>query len=295
MTTSDSFTLGLVQMKCDADPLINMEASLAKIAEAAKLGAQVVCLPELFLSHYFCKTHDMKLFDLAEEIPGPRTELLAAAAKRHKVVVVASLFEKRITGTCMNTAVVFDADGSIAGLYRKMHIPHDPLFYEKYYFRQGDLGFKAIATKYAKLGILVCWDQWFPEAARITALHGAEVLIYPTAIGWHPAEKTEHGVSQQDAWRTVQRGHAIANGIYVAAINRVGYEEDREGGLEFWGTSFIADPFGIVEKQGSEAQEEIIISECRRSRMTEVRRNWPFFRDRRTDAYGDILKTAIEG
>ncbi|QVL34335.1 carbon-nitrogen hydrolase [Telmatocola sphagniphila] len=294
MSDSDVFKLGLVQMKCDADPNVNMDAALHYIAEAARKGVQIVCLPELFLSHYFCKVHDMSLFDLAEEIPGPRTEKLAAAAKQHNVVVVASLFEKRVTGTCMNTAVVFDADGSIAGLYRKMHIPHDPLFYEKYYFRPGDLGFKAIKTRYAKLGVLVCWDQWFPEGARITALKGAEVLIYPTAIGWHPREKEEFGVSQHDAWRTVQRGHAIANGIYVAAINRVGFEQDREGGLEFWGASFVSDPFGILVAEGSHYQEELVIQECKRSRMLDVRRNWPFFRDRRTDAYAEILQTAIE-
>jgi N-carbamoylputrescine amidase len=294
MPTADTFTMGLVQMKCDAHPAVNMEAALAYIATAAKQGVEIVCLPELFLSHYFCKTHDLSLFDLAEEIPGPRTKQLGEAAKAHGVVVVASLFEKRITGTTMNTAVVFDTDGSIAGVYRKMHIPHDPLFYEKYYFRPGDLGFKVIKTRIAKLGVLVCWDQWFPEGARITALKGAEVLIYPTAIGWHPREKAEYGVSQHDAWRTVQRGHAIANGIYVAAINRVGFEEDREGGLEFWGASFLSDPFGILVAQGSHDKEEIVVAACSRNRMTDVRRNWPFFRDRRTDAYIDILETAVE-
>ena len=291
---SDTFTLGLVQMQCGVDRSANLEKAIARIHEAAKLGAQIVCLPELFLTPYFCKTHDINLFDLAEPIPGPTSELLSAAAKQAGVVVVASLYERRMAGVFFNTAVVFDADGTMLGLYRKMHIPHDPLFFEKYYFRPGDLGFRVFPTKFGKVGTLVCWDQWFPEGARITALKGAEVLVYPTAIGWHPREKAEFGKSQHDAWETIQRSHAIANGLYVTAINRVGFEPSPDGGLEFWGASFVSDPFGILLKRASLAEEEIIVVECDRRRMEDIRRNWPFFRDRRTDAYGDLTKVAVD-
>ena len=291
---SDTFTLGLVQMQCGVDRSANLEKAIARIHEAAKLGAQIVCLPELFLTPYFCKTHDINLFDLAEPIPGPTSELLSAAAKQAGVVVVASLYERRMAGVFFNTAVVFDADGTMLGLYRKMHIPHYPLFFEKYYFRPGDLGFRVFPTKFGKVGTLVCWDQWFPEGARITALKGAEVLVYPTAIGWHPREKAEFGKSQHDAWETIQRSHAIANGLYVTAINRVGFEPSPDGGLEFWGASFVSDPFGILLKRASLAEEEIIVVECDRRRMEDIRRNWPFFRDRRTDAYGDLTKVAVD-
>ena len=291
---SDTFTLGLVQMQCGVDRSANLEKAIARIHEAAKLGAQIVCLPELFLTPYFCKTHDINLFDLAEPIPGPTSERLSAAAKQAGVVVVASLYERRMAGVFFNTAVVFDADGTMLGLYRKMHIPHDPLFFEKYYFRPGDLGFRVFPTKFGKVGTLVCWDQWFPEGARITALKGAEVLVYPTAIGWHPREKAEFGKSQHDAWETIQRSHAIANGLYVTAINRVGFEPSPDGGLEFWGASFVSDPFGILLKRASLAEEEIIVVECDRRRMEDIRRNWPFFRDRRTDAYGDLTKVAVD-
>jgi len=291
---SDKFTLGLVQMKCGTKPAENLERAIAKIHESAKLGAQIVLLPELFLTPYFCKTHDINLFDLAETIPGPSSNRISAAAKEAGVVVIASLFERRLPGLCFNTAVVFDADGSLLGLYRKMHIPHDPLFFEKYYFRPGDLGFRVFQTRFAKIGPLVCWDQWFPEGARIAALKGAEVLVYPTAIGWHPREKDELGKSQHDAWETIQRSHAIANGVYVAAINRVGFEPSTEGGLEFWGASFVSDPFGILLKRGSYSEEELIVVECDRRRMEDVRRNWPFLRDRRIDAYGDITRAAID-
>ncbi|HEX3148089.1 MAG TPA: carbon-nitrogen hydrolase [Gemmataceae bacterium] len=290
---SNEFVLGLVQMQCATEPAPNMEKAVAQIHAAAKRGAQIVCLPELFLSPYFCNTHDMRLFDLAEPIPGPRTERLAKAAKDAGVVVVASLFEQRMPGLCFNTAVVFDADGSMLGIYRKMHIPHDPLFFEKYYFRPGDQGFKVFATKFGKVGTLVCWDQWFPEGARLTAMKGAEVLVYPTAIGWHPREKQEFGKSQHDAWETIQRSHAIANGLYVTAINRVGFEPSPAGdGLEFWGASFVADPFGVVLARGSHKNEELIVVPCSRDRMLDVRRNWPFFRDRRIDAYGGLTQVA---
>jgi N-carbamoylputrescine amidase len=291
---ADVFTLGLIQMQCGTEPQANLAKAIARIEEAAKRGAQVVCLPELFLTPYFCKTHDINLFDLAEPIPGPSTERLAAAAKEFGVVVVASLFERKLPGLCYNTAVVFDADGSKLGIYRKMHIPHDPLFFEKYYFRPGDLGFRVFSTRFGKLGTLVCWDQWFPEAARLTALKGAEVLVYPTAIGWHPREKAEFGKSQHDAWETIQRSHAIANGVYVAAVNRVGFEPSADGGLEFWGASFVSDPFGFLIKRASLTDEEIVIAACDRRRMEDVRRNWPFFRDRRTDAYGGITQAAAE-
>lgn len=288
------FILGLVQMKCAVDRDPNLEKAIVQIREAAKQGAQIVCLPELFLSPYFCNTHDMSLFDLAEPIPGPSTEALSKVARECGVVVVASIFERKMAGLCYNTAVVFDADGEMLGLYRKMHIPHDPLFFEKYYFRPGDLGFKVFNTRFGKVGTLVCWDQWFPEGARITAMKGAEVLVYPTAIGWHPREKQEFGKSQHDAWETIQRSHSIANGCYVAAINRVGFEPSPHGdGLEFWGASFVSDPFGILLARGSHGNEELLIVKCNRDRMDDVRRNWPFFRDRRTDAYGDLTQAQL--
>jgi N-carbamoylputrescine amidase len=290
MASSD-FVLGLVQMKCGPEKGPNMEKAVARIREAAKAGAQIVILPELFLTPYFCNTHDLKLFDLAEPIPGPSTEVLARAAKENGVVVVASLFEERMVGLCYNTAVVFDADGSMMGTYRKMHIPHDPLFYEKYYFRPGDLGFQVFPTRFGKVGTLVCWDQWFPEGARMTALKGAELLVYPTAIGWHPGETAEFGKAQHDAWETIQRSHAIANGCFVAAVNRVGFEPSPIGeGLEFWGASFVSDPFGVILKRGSHTDEELLIVPCSRARMADVRRNWPFLRDRRTDAYADLTR-----
>jgi len=283
-----TFVLGLVQMRPGPEPAQNMERALRHVRDAARRGAQLVCLPELYLSPYFCQTHDSKCFDLAEPIPGPRTEQLSAAAKELGIVLVASLFERKMPGVCHNTAVVFDADGSMKGIYRKMHIPHDPLYFEKYYFRPGDLGFKVFDTHFGKVGTLVCWDQWFPEGARLTALQGADVLVYPTAIGWHPREKAEYGKAQHDAWETIQRAHAIANGVYVAAVNRVGFEPSPEGGLEFWGSSFVCDPFGMLLKRASQTEEEVLIVPCDRERIEDVRRNWPFFRDRRTDAYRDL-------
>jgi N-carbamoylputrescine amidase len=290
----ESFRIGLVQSSCSLDPNENLEKTAWKVREAAGRGAQVICLQELFRSQYFCREENAELFALAESIPGPSTETLGKLARELQVVIVASLFERRASGLYHNTAAVLGPDGEIAGLYRKMHIPDDPLYFEKYYFTPGDLGFGSIATPYGRLGVLVCWDQWYPEGARIAALSGADLLVYPTAIGWHPAEKTEYGAAQLDAWRTIQRAHAIANGVYVAAVNRVGYEGPAEHGLEFWGSSFVADPFGQVIVQGSFDQEEILIAECDPRRMEEVRRNWPFLRDRRIDAYAPILQRWLD-
>jgi N-carbamoylputrescine amidase len=291
----NEFTLGLVQMRCAPDAATNMAAAVERVHDAARRGATIVCLPELFLSPYFCQREDASLFDLAEPIPGPRTETLAKAARDAKVVLVASLFEKRAPGLYHNTAVVFDADGRALGIYRKMHIPDDPLYYEKYYFTPGDTGFRAFDTARGKVGTLVCWDQWYPEAARLTALAGAEVLLYPTAIGWHPKEKAEYGQAQHEAWETAQRAHAIANGVYVAAVNRLGHEGPADGGLEFWGASFAFDPFGRLLARASHDKEEILIVPCDRRLTEETRRNWPFLRDRRIDAYAPITKRMIDG
>jgi N-carbamoylputrescine amidase len=296
-----TFQVGLVQMACGPDPEANLRKALERIGEAADRGAQVVCLPELFQTQYFCQREDPALFDLAEPIPGPASDRLAEAARRHRVVLVGSLFERRAPGVYHNTAVLFDADGTLRGLYRKMHIPDDPLYYEKFYFTPGDTGFRALDTRVARIGTLVCWDQWFPEGARLTALAGAEILFYPTAIGWHPRERVEFGVVQHDAWQTVQRGHAIANGIYVAAVNRVGFETgDVRGdaapgeGLEFWGGSFLCDPLGRVIAQASHDAEEVLVATVDLGRMEETRRNWPFLRDRRIDAYGDLGRRLVD-
>jgi len=290
----DSFRIGLVQMSCSLDPNENLAKAEWKVREAAATGAQVICLPELFRSQYFCREEKAELFALAESIPGPSTEALGKLARELKVVIVGSLFERRAAGLYHNTVAVLGPDGEITGLYRKMHIPDDPLYFEKFYFTPGDLGFSSLATPFGKLGVLICWDQWYPEGARIAALSGADLLVYPTAIGWHPSEKAEYGPAQLDAWRTIQRSHAIANGIYVAAVNRVGYEGPPGHGLEFWGSSFIADPFGQVIAQGSCDQEEILSAECDPRRMEEVRRNWPFLRDRRIDAYAPILQRWLD-
>ena len=289
-----TFTIAAVQMRMASDREANLAKAEDAIARAAKQGAQIVCLPELFTGYYFCQKEDAALFDLAESIPGPSSERLAAAAKRHGVVVIGSLFEKRMPGVYHNTATVHDAGGNLLGLYRKMHIPDDPLFLEKYYFTPGDTGFKVFATVPAKVGTLVCWDQWYPEAARLTALQGAEVIFYPTAIGWHPREKAEFGEAQHSAWETSMRAHAIHNGTYVCAVNRVGHEVIVGDGLEFWGGSFISDPFGRVLKKASADREEILVATCDRTLMEDVRRNWPFFRDRRIDAYGDITRRAAD-
>jgi len=288
------FTIGCIQMSCSEDTQENLVKACARVREAADAGAQVICLPELFRSQYFCQKEDAAIFDLAESIPGPSTDALGEIAREKNVTVLASLFERRMAGVYHNTLVVLNPQGEISGMYRKMHIPDDPLYYEKYYFTPGDLGFQAFQTPSAKVGTLVCWDQWYPEAARITALQGANVLFYPTAIGWHPAEKDEWGLRQQDAWRTMQRSHAIANGVYVAAVNRVGHEGAKDGGIQFWGTSFIADPFGTILAQGSEDKEEILYAECNPRFQEEVRRNWPFLRDRRIDAYAPVTKRLLD-
>jgi N-carbamoylputrescine amidase len=287
------FRVGLVQMTCSTDPEENLAKAEDRVREAAERGAEIICLQELFRSQYFCREENAELFDLAEPIPGPSTDRLGRLAKELGVVVIASLFERRAPGLYHNTAAVLEADGSLGGLYRKMHIPDDPLYYEKFYFTPGDLGFPNFNTKYGRIGVLVCWDQWYPEGARLSSLGGANILFYPTAIGWHPSEKQEFGAAQLDAWRTIQRAHAIANGVFVAAVNRVGFEGPPDQGLEFWGSSFVADPFGQVMAQASQTDEEILIAECDPRRMDEVRRNWPFLRDRRIDAYSPILQRWI--
>jgi N-carbamoylputrescine amidase len=297
---SQSFRVGLVQMSCagvtsPGFAQANLDKAVQKVREAAARGAQVICLQELFRSEYFCREEPHAgTFDLAESIPGPSTDVLGKLAKELGVVIVASLFERRAAGLYHNTAVVLTTDGSIAGVYRKMHIPDDPRYYEKYYFTPGDLGFGSVATPFGRIGVLVCWDQWYPEAARITAMSGADLLVYPTAIGWLPEDKAEYGVAQVDAWQTIQRSHAIANGIYVAAINRVGKEGGDERQIEFWGTSFFADPLGRVLARASTDQEEILVVECNPRLMEETRRNWPFLRDRRIDAYGPILNRWLD-
>ncbi|MGB9403576.1 MAG: carbon-nitrogen hydrolase [Candidatus Acidiferrales bacterium] len=287
---AEKFTVGLVQMKCSTNVDENLAKALQKIREAAKRGAQIVCLQELFRSQYFCREENADIFDLAEPIPGASTEALGKLAKQLGVVIIGSLFERRAAGIYHNTAVILDADGSLLGMYRKMHIPDDPLYFEKFYFTPGDLGFPNFDTRYGRIAVLVCWDQWYPEGARLASLGGANILFYPTAIGWHPSEKAKHGAAQLDAWRTIQRSHAIANGIFVAAVNRTGYEGSPESGLEFWGSSFVSDPFGQVIAEASTNKEEILIAECDPRVMEDVRRNWPFLRDRRIDAYSPILQ-----
>ena len=287
---NEKLTVGLLQRQCSKDPAANLAGTVEAIREAAKRGAQIVCLEELFRSQYFCREENADNFDLAESIPGPTTEALSKLARDLRIVIVGSIFERRAAGLYHNTAVVLDADGALLGLYRKMHIPDDPLYYEKFYFTPGDLGFPNFDTRYGRIGVLVCWDQWYPEGARLSSLRGANILFYPTAIGWHPSEKAEFGAAQLDAWRTIQRSHAIANGIFVAAVNRVGFEGPADSGLEFWGSSFVADPFGQLIAESPTNREEILIAECDLRRMEEVRRNWPFLRDRRTDAYAPLLE-----
>jgi len=291
-----SFKVGLVQTAVSADLDRNLQRTVQKVGEAAAKGAQVVCLQELFRSPYFCQKEDAKLFDLAETVPGPSTEALSAAAKKGGVTVIVPIFERRAPGVYHNSAAVIGPDGKMLGLYRKMHIPDDPAFYEKYYFAPGDLGFAAFDTPVGRISTLICWDQWYPEGARLAALRGAVITFYPTAIGWHPHEKAEHGAAQRDAWRTVQRGHAIANGMYVAAVNRVGQEKPEEGGpgLEFWGTSFLADPQGVVVAEASTDQEEILVGTVDLDRLEDVRRNWPFLRDRRIDAYAGLERRFLD-
>jgi N-carbamoylputrescine amidase len=298
--------IALIQMSCGVDTQENLKKAAELVREAARAGANVVCLPELFRAQYFCQREEHALFDTAESIPGPSTKVLAEVAREEKVVVIASLFERRAAGLYHNTVAVLETDGSLAGMYRKMHIPDDPLYYEKFYFTPGDLGFKAFATTQGPVGTLICWDQWYPEAARVTSLMGAETLFYPTAIGWHPAEKVEFGEAQYSAWQTMQRAHAISNGVFVGAVNRVGHEygdvlhngvmmKGPEGaGLEFWGGSFIADPFGRVIAQASHDKEEILVAEIDLKLLEDTRRNWPFLRDRRIDAYGGITRRFID-
>jgi N-carbamoylputrescine amidase len=288
-------------MLATPDPDKNLQHAIERVREAASRGAQVICLPELFQTQYFCQREDPSLFDLAEPIPGPTSAKLAELAKQLRIVLIASLFEKRAPGVYHNTAAIFDADGALRGLYRKMHIPDDPLYYEKFYFTPGDLGFRAFDTNAGRIGTLVCWDQWYPEGARLTALQGAQILFYPTAIGWHPAEKAEFGKAQHDAWRTIQRAHAIANGVYVAVVNRVGLETgDIRGksapgaGLEFWGGSFFCDPFGRLIAEAPHDREEILIGEVDLRTLEDIRRNWPFLRDRRIDSYAPITNRLID-
>ena len=283
-------TLGLIQMAASKDPAVNLEKAIQKIREAAEKGAQIICLQELFRTHYFCQSEDAANFKLAEPVPGPTTETLSKLAKEKSIVVIAPIFEKRAEGVYHNSAVVIDADGKLAGRYRKMHIPDDPHFYEKYYFAPGDLGFKASKTRYATVGVLICWDQWFPEAARLAALGGAQILFYPTAIGWHESEPKDAARAQLEGWQVAQRGHAVANEIFVAAANRVG----KEGPVKFWGHSFVAGPFGGVIAEAGEKNEENLIVECDLSQIEAVRQSWPFLRDRRIDAYGGITKRFLD-
>jgi N-carbamoylputrescine amidase len=290
---STEIKLGLIQTDVSPDPDANLKKTVALIERAARAGAHIISTQELFRSQYFCQSEDHKNFLLAEKIPGPSTDAFQKLAKKHKVVIVASLFEKRASGVYHNTAAVIDADGSLLGIYRKMHIPDDPLYYEKFYFTPGDLGFKAWQTKYAKIGTLVCWDQWYPEAARLTAMQGAEILFYPTAIGWHPSEKKKYGIKQHSAWETIQRAHAVANGCYVAVANRIGREilaGVGGDGIEFWGQSFVAGTSGEIVAKAASDKEEILIAPVDLANVDVTRTHWPFLRDRRIDAYGDLTK-----
>jgi N-carbamoylputrescine amidase len=289
--------VGLIQTACSADPSVNLKKTLAAVERAAAGGAQIICTQELFRSQYFCQSEDHRYFKLAERIPGPSTEAFQKLAKKHRAVIIASLFEKRASGVYHNTAAIIDADGSLLGLYRKMHIPDDPLYYEKFYFTPGDLGFRAWQTKHAKIGVLVCWDQWYPEGARLTALQGAEILFYPTAIGWHPDEKKKYGALQHSAWETIQRSHAIANGCYVCVPNRIGHETLAAvggDGIEFWGQSFVAGTSGeILAKAGTDKEETLIVP-LDLSKVDETRTHWPFLRDRRIDAYANLTKRLVD-
>ena len=295
MSSPSKVTIALVQMRCTPVPEENLANALSKISHAASAGAHIVCLPELFRSQYFCQSEDHAQFALAEEIPGPTTSILAETARQHGIVIVASLFERRGPGIFHNTAAILDKDGAYLGKYRKMHIPDDPLYYEKFYFTPGDLGFKSWNTGHGKIGVCVCWDQWYPEAARLTALQGAEILFYPTAIGWHPAERSQFGTAQHDAWETMQRSHAISNGCFVAAANRVGHETPIGApGILFWGQSFICGPDGAIIARASADSEEVLLAEIDFSRIEQHRTHWPFFRDRRIDAYSDIVRRFLD-
>src|SRR2546423_13657971 len=294
--------VGLTQMACSADPRDNLSRQLKLAEQAAKAGAQIICTQELFRSQYFCQTEDHRFFKLAESIPGPSTDTFCKLARKYKAVMIASIFEKRADGLYHNTAVVIDADGSILGIYRKMHIPDDPLYYEKFYFTPGDTGFCAWKTKYAKIGVLICWDQWYPEAARLTALQGAEILFYPTAIGWHPREREMYGVAQHESWELIQRSHAVANGCYVVAPNRIGLEKIlgadgkpvNDDGIEFWGQSFVCAPNGQIVAKASSDKEEVLVVPCDLEKVEFSRTHWPFLRDRRIDAYSDMTKRFVD-
>ena len=288
-------TLGLLQHACSATPASNLKKTLALVEKAAKQGAQIICTQELFRSQYFCQSENHDYFKLAEPIPGPSTTACQKLAKKHHVVIIASLFEKRASGLYHNTAVIIDADGKLLGIYRKMHIPDDPLYYEKFYFTPGDTGFKAWQTRYGKIGVLICWDQWYPEGARLTALQGAEILFYPTAIGWHPKEKKKYGFNQHGAWETIQRSHGVANGCFVAVTNRIGTEQPVGGdGIEFWGQSFVAGTSGQILAKASVSREEILLVPIDLGQVDVTRTHWPFLRDRRIDAYGALTKRYID-
>ena len=288
-------TLGLLQHACAESPAANLRRTLALAEKAARKGARIICTQELFRSQYFCQAERHEYFSLAEVIPGPSTRAFQAVAKKHRVVIIASLFERRAAGLYHNTAVVIDADGRLLGRYRKMHIPDDPLYHEKFYFTPGDTGFRSWDTRHGRIGVLICWDQWYPEAARLTAMQGANLLLYPTAIGWHPREKRAHGVAQHDAWETIQRSHAIANGCYVAAVNRVGHERPEGGdGLEFWGRSFVAGPDGRVLARASGEEEEILLTPLDFAKVDATRTHWPFLRDRRIDAYSGLTQRFLD-
>jgi len=297
MAQPATYTVGLLQFQVTPDPDENTRKALDWFEKAAKQGAQVVCLPELYRSQYFCQKEDVGLFDLAEPIPNESIAAFQLAASRLGAAAVVPIFERRAAGVYHNSLVCIDADGTLVGTYRKMHIPDDPAYYEKFYFAPGDLGFKNFDTRYGRIGTLICWDQWYPEGARLTALRGASILFYPTAIGWHPFEKDAYGAAQRDAWMTVQRGHAIANGIYVGAVNRVGFEQPvaEQAGIEFWGSSFIADPQGVIIAEAGTDREEVLLAEVDLAHLENIRRNWPFLRDRRIDAYGEITRRFIDG
>jgi len=294
MPAESILNVGLIQASCSADPAANLAKTLAGAERAAKEGARIICTQELFRSQYFCQSEDHDHFQLAEPVPGPSTEAFQKLAKERAVVIIASLFEKRAPGVYHNTAVIIDADGTLLGRYRKMHIPDDPLYYEKFYFTPGDLGFRAWQTRYGRIGVLICWDQWYPEAARLTALNGAEILFYPTAIGWHPKEKQEAGGLQHEAWETVQRGHAIANGCYVVVANRVGHERLAGEGIEFWGQSFVAGTSGEILARASVGKEEILVVPVDMAKVESTRTHWPFLRDRRIDAYGNLTRRLVD-
>ncbi len=294
---SSVVNLGLIQTDVSVNVETNLKKTVSLIERAAKSGANIICTQELFRSQYFCQSEDHANFKLAEPIPGPSADTFRKLAKKLKVVIIASLFEKRASGVYHNTAAIIDADGSLLGIYRKMHIPDDPLFYEKFYFTPGDLGFKTWETRYGKIGVLICWDQWYPEAARLTAMQGAEILFYPTAIGWHPSEKKEYGERQHGAWETIQRSHAVANGCFVASVNRIGHEVIKGvggDGIEFWGQSFVAGTSGEILAKASSNEEEILIVPVDLAKVDTTRTHWPFLRDRRIDAYGNLTKRFVD-